>query len=172
MISGNLLNNLKKTGFVLTLAFSFLILSGVTTNAQWRNNDNGRRDRREDRRDDRRDRQRERRDDYRRNDNRQSRDDYRNIYGSGIGYGYNVARQEGYRDGLRAGADDARDRERYNPQKHSDFKKATDGYQRSYGDKGQYRQVYRDAFVQGYREGYSRYGYENNRNRNNGRWGW
>ena len=68
------------------------------------------------------------------------------------------------------GHQDARDRDRYNPQKHSDFKKATDGYNRSYGDKGQYRQAYRDAFVQGYREGYSRNGYGNRSN--NGRWGY
>jgi hypothetical protein len=158
----------RKFGFIFTLVFGFMLLSVASASAQWYPQTN------RDQRDDRRDRQRERSDDYRRNrdnDNRNNDGYYGNNgnYGGYGNYGYSAARQEGFRDGLAAGRDDARDGERYKPQNHSDYKRGTDGYNSRYGNKGQYKQAYRDAFIQGYNQGYNQ-GNRNNRNRN-GRWG-
>ncbi len=69
---------------------------------------------------------------------------------------YSAARREGYSDGLRAGAEDARDGDRYNPRKNSDYKRGADGYDRGDGNRGQYKKAYREAFLQGYNQGYNR----------------
>lgn len=164
----NLQQNWKKAALVLSLAFGFFVLSADSVSAQKHPQKS-----KQDRRDDRRDRQRERSDDYR---NRNRDNDYRNndgYYGNNPNYrdydnNYSTARQEGYRDGLAAGRDDSFDGERYNPQKHSDYKKGTDGYN-GRGSKGQYKQAYRDAFLEGYAQGYNRnQNVYNNRNRRRG----
>lgn len=191
MLSNKLQLILKKTGLAFSLLFSFVLLSAIDVSAQGRSGKDkyekqrqkierkrekfeDKIERKQDRLEDRRERWEDRDDrdddDYR--DRRDRRDSgyYRNNgngnYGSGTSY--DVARRNGYEDGLRAGAEDARDGDRYNPQGHSDFRRATDGYNSRYGNRGQYQQAYRDAFVQGYREAYSR---NNTRNRN-GRWGY
>ncbi len=65
------------------------------------------------------------------------------------------ARQDGYRDGLREGAEDARARRRANAQAENDYRRAG-------GENNQReRQAYRTGFIQGYREGYSRYNRSN-----------
>jgi hypothetical protein len=85
---------------------------------------------------------------------------------------YRIAQDYGYRDGVNRGAEDARDRDRYAPEKAGDYKKATNGYDSDFRNKEGYKQAYRDAFRRGYDEGYNRYGYNNNRNnRNNRRYG-
>jgi hypothetical protein len=105
--------------------------------------------------------------DYRQDD-RYRRDDR---YGRNGNYNtYQVARQQGYSNGLSTGAADAQRGQSFNPQRSHFWKNGTDGYNSSYGNRGQYKQVFRDAFVQGYREGYQRYA-GNNRRGNNGRWG-
>ena len=100
--------------------------------------------------------------------------DYGRNYPYG-GYGnqmYRIAQDYGYRDGINQGAEDARDRDRYAPERASDYRKATNGYNSDYRNKEGYKQAYRDAFMRGYDEGYNRYGYNNNRNnRNNRRYG-
>jgi hypothetical protein len=103
--------------------------------------------------------------DYRRDDRYDRNDRYgRNGYNS-----YQVARQQGYSSGLNTGAADAQRGQSFNPQRSHFWKNGTDGYNSSYGNRGQYKQVFRDAFAQGYREGYQRYaGYNRG---NNGRWG-
>ena len=125
----------------------------------------------QDRRDDRYRRDRDRDDRYRRDRDR-DRDDrwdrrndrYRN---GNYGYGYENARQQGYSYGLSVGAGDAQRGQSYNPQRSRYWKNASEGYNGYYGNTGQYKQVFRDAFEQGYREGYQRYAYNNNRR---GRW--
>lgn len=183
-IMKNIQNKLKKTGLFLSLAFGLLILSGVTANAQYRDDDNYDRDQRRERRDDRRDRQDDRRD--RRNDRRDDRDD--NYYGNNNGnynnngyygnngnynngYGNNtfrVAQQYGYQDGLSKGQEERREGDRYNPQNTSPYKHGLNGYDGRYGNKDAYKQAYRQAFLQGFERGYNqggnRGGY-NNRNR-------
>jgi hypothetical protein len=111
-----------------------------------------------------RDRQ-DRRDDRYRND-RYRNDRYRR---GNSGYGYEVARQQGYSYGVNVGAADGQRGQSYNPERSRYWKNATEGYSSSYGNKGQYKQVFRDAFEQGYRDGYQRYG-NNRRGRWDNRW--
>jgi len=109
--------------------------------------------------------------DYRRN--RNDDDWYRNDRYRNDRYGnnaYQVARQQGYRNGLATGASDAQRGQSFNPQRSHFWRNGSDGWDRSYGNRGQFKQVFRDAFVQGYREGYARYGGYDRRS-NNGRWG-
>jgi len=144
-------------GYLLAffLLFGVLTVASSSAQAQWRDRD---RDRRDDRWE-RRDRDDRYRDDRYRNDRYRDRN-----YGN---YGYQTARQQGYSYGLNVGAADAQRGQSYNPQRSRYWKNATEGYNSYYGNKGQYKQVFRDAFEQGYREGFQRYGYNNNRR---GRW--
>ena len=142
----------KIGGYILALflILGFTTIASTSVQAQWRD------------RDDRyqRDRDRDRDDRYRDRDYRNGRN----------GYGYENARQQGYSYGLNVGAADAQRGQSYNPQRSHYWKDATDGYNSSYGNRGQYRQIFRSAFEQGYRDGFQRYG-GYNRGRNNGRYG-
>ncbi len=75
--------------------------------------------------------------------------------------GYQSARQQGYSYGMNVGAADAQRRQSYSPQRSRYYKNGTEGYNSYYGNKGQYKQVFRDAFLQGYRDGYQRFAYNN-----------
>ena len=173
MFSINVNRNFKRFGMVLSLAFGFMMLSVVDTQAQYRDpnyypqgrqNDQDRREHRRDRRDDDRD-NRDRDNDQRYERNR--RDD-NGSYGNN-GYGNNVyrmAQQYGYQDGLNKGAEEAREGDRYNPQGTSPYRSASNGYDRSYGNREQYKQIYRQAFLQGFDQGYNQYNNRSNRNGN------
>ena len=139
-------------GYLLAffLLFGVLTVASSSAQAQWRDRD---RDRRDDRW--------ERRDDRYRNDRYRDRN-----YGN---YGYENARQQGYSYGMNVGAADAQRGQSYNPQRSKYWRNATEGYNGYYGNRDQYRQVFRSAFEQGYREGFQRYGGYNNNRR--GRWG-
>ena len=92
-----------------------------------------------------------------------------------------AAHDNGYRDGVRRGEQAARDRKAFNAQLERDYRDATNGYNRSFGDRERYRDDYRGGFAQGYREGYYRGdsrgqygqypGYGNDRGYGNGRTG-
>jgi hypothetical protein len=77
-----------------------------------------------------------------------------------------VPYQNGYRDGLEKGREDARDRDSFDPVRHSRYRSADHGYQSRFGRKDEYKLVYREGFEVGYRQAYGdvrgRYG--------NGRW--
>ena len=62
----------------------------------------------------------------------------------------------GYRDGIEAGRDDARHRERFDPGHARRYRDGDHDYDRRYGSRDEYRREYRSAFEQGYREGYGR----------------
>jgi len=148
----------KLGGYILALflIIGFTTIASTSVQAQWRD------------RDDRYQRdQRDRDDRYQRDRDYRNRD-YRN--GRNNNYGYENARQQGYSYGLNVGAADAQRGQSYNPQRSHYWKDGSDGYNSSYGNRGQYRQIFRSAFEQGYREGFQRYG-GNNRGRNNGRYG-
>jgi len=151
-------------GFLLALFVlcGIVAVSGSTAQAQYPyGQDPYSRDR-----DYRRDRDDRYRDDRYRRDDRYGRGGYDNSY--------QIARQQGYSNGLSTGAADAQRGQSYNPQRSHFWRNGTDGYNSSYGNRGQFKQIFRNAFVQGYREGYSRYGGYNNRRgngNNNGRWG-
>lgn len=132
----------KIGGYLLAffLLFGIVTVASSSAQAQWQQ-----RDRRDDR--------------YERRDDRNRNRGYGN-------YGYENARQQGYSYGLNVGSGDAQRGQSYNPQRSRYWKNATEGYNSSYGNKGQYKQVFRDAFEQGYREGFQRYG--GNRGRRGG----
>jgi hypothetical protein len=129
----------KVGGYLLAffLLFGVLTVASSSAQAQWRDRD---------RRDDRDDR-------YERRDDR-----YRNR-----SYGYENARQQGYSYGLNVGSADAQRGQSYDPQRSRYWRNASEGYNSSYGNKGQYKQIFRDAFEQGYRDGFQRYGGYNRR---------
>jgi len=60
----------------------------------------------------------------------------------------------GFADGLRQGADDRRDRGRYDPVGHRDYRDGDQGYDRSYGSRDAYRNNYRAGYRLGYEEGF------------------
>ena len=96
--------------------------------------------------------------DYRRDRDRDRDDRYDRRNGRYGNYGYENARQQGYSYGLNVGASDAQRGNSYNPQRSHYWRNATEGYNSNYGNKNQYKQVFRSAFEQGYRDGYQRYG--------------
>ena len=137
----------KFGGYLLAffLLFGILTVASSSAQAQWRDRDRDRDDRWE------------RRDDRYRDDRYRDRN-----------YSYQTARQQGYSYGMNVGAADAQRGQSYDPRRSRYWRNATEGYNSSYGNKGQYKQIFRDAFEQGYREGFQRYG---GNNRRNSRWG-
>jgi hypothetical protein len=98
--------------------------------------------------------------------------DYRRNRDNRYGNITQVAVNQGFQDGIYTGSRDAQRGQSYNPQR-SHF------YRNGHGDNGgygrimnswQYQQAYRNAFVQGYDQGFRRYG-GYNRRRNNGNYG-
>jgi hypothetical protein len=164
MKSNNLSNKIGRILLALGFLMSVGLASSTAVQAQWPQN--GDRDYRRDRRD--RDRDGDRNRDYRRNDQ----------YGRNGGYGNinQVAVNQGYQDGLYTGSSDAQRGQNYSPQR-SHFYRNGHGNNGNYGGYGgygnnyQYQQAYRSGFLQGYDQGFQRYGGYNNRrgNRNNGR---
>ena len=70
-------------------------------------------------------------------------------------YGNNsVPFDNGYRDGLEKGREDARDRDSYDPVRHSWYRNGDRGYNSRYGTKDSYKLTYRDGFEAGYDEAY------------------
>jgi len=82
------------------------------------------------------------------------------------GYGSeSVAFDNGYRDGYDKGREDARDRDSYDPVRHSRYRSADRGYNGRYGSKEAYKAVYRDGFRSGYDAGYRDNAYTTDRRR-------
>jgi hypothetical protein len=65
-----------------------------------------------------------------------------------------VAQQNGYREGLRQGQDDASRRRGFNYENDSRYRDALSGYRSEYGNRDDYRRAFREGFRQGYEEGY------------------
>jgi hypothetical protein len=70
------------------------------------------------------------------------------------GYGIGNARGIGFNDGLLAGQKDRSTGNSFRPTQNKGYQDADKGYSSSVGDKNQYKQVYRDGFMQGYQRGY------------------
>ena len=91
-----------------------------------------------------------------------NRDDGRSRDGDGYrGYDRRDDRNDpafdnGYRDGMNIGQQDARKGKSFRPQKHDEYEDADRGYNRSYGDKNNYKGQYRQGFQNGYSDGYGR----------------
>ena len=101
------------------------------------------------------------RDDRGRNNGNYSNGDrgYNGSYG-GDGYygrqGNNPAYDIGYRDGQAVGQKDRQHGKAFRPDKNDQYEDADHGYNKQYGDKNQYKSMYRDAFQRGYQDGYGR----------------
>ena len=67
-----------------------------------------------------------------------------------------AAMQSGYRDGLEKGAEDASDRDSYDPNRHSWYRSADRGFESRYGTKESYQREYRRGFLEGYEAAYRR----------------
>jgi hypothetical protein len=67
-----------------------------------------------------------------------------------------VAARNGYRDGVDAGRDDARHRERFDPVRAMRYRDGDHDYDRRYGPRDEYGRDYRSAFERGYDDGYRR----------------
>jgi hypothetical protein len=141
-------NTVKGIGLSIFMAVGLVAFSSTEANAQYRDRDD-RQDRREDRQE-------------RRDDRRDRRDDRYDRNGSKL---YQVAREQGFRDGQMEAREDRRDRDRNNPQNSREYRKATNGYYSGLGNKDTYRDAYRQAFIQGYNDARNRNGRRNN-NRN------
>ena len=81
------------------------------------------------------------------------RDDYGRYGGNDV---YRIAGEQGYRDGVDHGAEHAREGKRYNPESARHYKDADSGYRSEYGNKEEYKRIYREAFRRGYDEGFRR----------------
>ncbi len=68
-----------------------------------------------------------------------------------------VAAQNGFRDGLEAGRDDAQDRKAADPFRTKRYRSGDHDYNSRYGPKEEYKREYRTAFQQGYEQGYREY---------------
>ena len=85
-------------------------------------------------------------------------DDYYGDNGRGSRYNINsLAFQNGYRDGMTKGREDAEDRDRYDASRHSWYRSANRGYESRYGERSTYQELYRQGFDAGYSEGYRVY---------------
>jgi hypothetical protein len=70
---------------------------------------------------------------------------------------YNSAAYDnGFRDGLEKGREDAQDKDSFDPVRHSRYRAGDRGYDQRYGTKEQYKLTYRDGFEAGYQQGYGR----------------
>jgi hypothetical protein len=78
-------------------------------------------------------------------------DDYRASYADA----QRAAYDNGYRDGVKRGAQAARDRRGLDIERERDYRNAENGYNRSHGDRNGYRDAYRGGFAQGFRDGYT-----------------
>jgi hypothetical protein len=138
-------NKFAGTLFALALLFGIGLSANNTAQAQYPQYDRYRRDR---------DYQDQRR--YRDWRNRRSNDDgYPNLGGS-----YELrqtALNAGYNEGIKAGRDDRRSGRAYEFRDDSDFQKATKDYHSRFGDVGLYRTYFRQAFNNGYADGYRGY---------------
>lgn len=73
--------------------------------------------------------------------------------GGGYAGSYDQSRVYGYRDGYRRGSSDRDSHFTYNF-KDDEWKRGERGYRSELGPKGRYKKSYRDAYVQGYDDGY------------------
>jgi hypothetical protein len=84
------------------------------------------------------------------------------VYGSGYPSGRVYSRDferraydNGFREGVEEGQNDARRNRDFSPQRHSEYRDGDQGYHRDYGDREFYRRSYRQGFQAGYRESYN-----------------
>jgi hypothetical protein len=73
------------------------------------------------------------------------------------------AYDNGYRQGLDDGRDDARHNRSFSFERHDEYRKAERGYRRQDGERDPYRAAFRRGFEVGYREAFDRFDRERDR---------
>lgn len=81
---------------------------------------------------------------------------YRYPGGPGIRQVDDRAYRNGYAEGRQQGENDARRGRSFDYRRHGEYRNAQDGYG-GYGNRNEYRQVFRQGFEVGYNDGYRRY---------------
>jgi hypothetical protein len=166
MKSGYLKNTIGGAILAVSMLFGIGIASSVTAQAQWSQNDQWRRDRAYER--EQRRREREARREQRRRERTYGNWDYRNGDWNNRGgrapdgygnYGGSfdlrqTALNAGFADGYKEGRKDRDRNERFNYTDESGYQKATRDYSSSKGDRYTYQRYYREAFANGYADGY------------------
>jgi hypothetical protein len=71
-----------------------------------------------------------------------------------IPHGIDQAKHFGYDDGLAAGRHDQMKGQKFKPEDHDLYKNGLHGWTPAIGTKDQFKQLYREAFVKGYEEGF------------------
>jgi len=147
------------TLFSLAILFGLGVAASGTAEAQYPTDRNDRYQRNRDQdRDYRQERRRQRDTDWRNNNWRRGRynDGYPDLGGSPNFR--QTALNAGYNEGIKAGRDDSRRGRGYEFRDESAFRKATKDYSsRLGGDRGIYQTYFREAFANGYADGYSGY---------------
>ena len=142
-------------GLILGLSFAgMFVMSSATAQAQ-QNDDWWNRNRRDNRVEQNRDRQNRRNDRMNRNRNGRYNDGYPDLGGS-----FDLrqtALNAGFADGAKEGRKDRSKRERFDFRDESGYQKATRDYSSRLGDRGLYQRYYREAFENGYDDGYAGY---------------
>ena len=68
-----------------------------------------------------------------------------------------IAFDNGYRDGIRAGQRDLSNHAKFDPADQPSYRDGDHGYRSSFGDIEVYKRQYREGFVRGYQDGYGRW---------------
>ena len=68
-----------------------------------------------------------------------------------------VAFDNGYRDGIRAGQRDLSNHAKFDPADQPSYRDGDHGYRSSFGDLEAYKRQYREGFMRGYQDGYGRW---------------
>jgi hypothetical protein len=146
--------------FSLAILFGLGVAASGTVEAQYRNDPQYRNDQRNQRnrdRDYRDQRRRERDTEWRTNNWRRGRynDGYPDLGGS-VDF-RQTALNAGYNEGIKAGRDDRRRSRAYEFRDESAYQEANKDYSSRGGDRGLYQTYFRQAFANGYADGYSGY---------------
>jgi hypothetical protein len=75
------------------------------------------------------------------------------------------AYENGYRQGLREGRDDAQHRRGFSLERHGEYRDAEGGYRRGDGNRDPYRVGFRRGFEAGYRDAFNRFARDDGRDR-------
>jgi hypothetical protein len=170
----NLKGKITNGVLALSLLFGMGVALSTEASAQYRNNDYIRRQREYERQ------QRQRQREIERQQRRAQRQAQRGGYYGNSGYGNRgydgygnyggsfdmrqTALNAGYNEGMEAGREDRSRNERFNFADEGDYRSATKDYNSRFGDRYAYQRYFREAFQNGYRDGYygntgSGYGY-------------
>ena len=143
--------------FGLSLLLGIGMTSSTTVQAQYRDSqwqrDQIRRQREWEREQRRRQRQAQR--DWRYDRNGRYDDNYSN-YGGNQQMRQN-ALNAGYNEGIKEGRKDRNNGDRFEYRDEEDFRNANTGYSSRFGDRQVYAQYFREAFINGYTDGYRGY---------------